>query len=60
MLANEKAKKAGLKSLKEMAELTGVSRHTLNNWNKSNPLKFDTFLMGAVFKRFMENFENGE
>jgi hypothetical protein len=55
MLANEKAKKAGLHSLNEMSEITGVSRHTLNNWNKATPLKFDIFLLGAVFKKFINN-----
>ena len=55
MFASEKAKKAGLKGLNEMSELTGVSRQTLNNWNKENPLKFDTFLMGAVAKRFLNS-----
>lgn len=60
MFASEKAKKAGLKGLTEMSELTGVSRQTLNNWNKENQLKFDTFLLGAVCKKFLNTFKWGE
>ncbi len=33
--ASEAAKAAGLPNLNYIQELTGVSRHTLNNWNKN-------------------------
>tara|TARA_R110000851_G_scaffold22894_2_gene67581 strand:- start:5218 stop:5433 length:216 start_codon:yes stop_codon:yes gene_type:complete len=51
---SEKAKQLGLKSLKQVSELTGTSQQTLINWAKSggtNSDKTDLFnivLLGCV------------
>ena len=51
MKPSELCKKAGLKSLAELAELTGESPQTLNNWHKTRPRRFMLLLLGAtVFK----------
>jgi len=48
MKPSEKCKAAGLKSLAELAEITGESVQTLNNWFKNKPVVFDLVLRGAV------------
>jgi hypothetical protein len=45
---SEKCKAAGLKSLNELAEITGESVQTLNNWYKNKPQLFKVVLAGAV------------
>jgi len=45
---SERCKAAGLKSLNELAEITGESVQTLNNWHKNKPRRFDLILLGAV------------
>ena len=37
MKVNEEARKAGLDGTKEVSEMTGCSRQTLNNWAKFKP-----------------------
>ncbi len=44
---SELCKAAGLKSLNELAEITGESVQTLNNWHKKKPRRFDLILAGA-------------
>jgi hypothetical protein len=51
MKPSEKCKSAGLKSLAELAEISGESVQTLNNWHKHKPKLFDLVLRGAVVKR---------
>jgi hypothetical protein len=47
MTASESAKSAGLKSLKEVCELTGCSPQTLNNWHRLKPKLFEIVLQGC-------------
>jgi len=51
MKPSEKCKLAGLKSLKELSEISGESVQTLNNWHKNKPMLFELTLKGAVVKR---------
>jgi hypothetical protein len=39
---------AGLKSLAEVARITGVGRQTLINWHKNKPLLFAIVLAGCT------------
>ena len=48
MKPSEKCKLAGLKSLAELAEITGESVQTLNNWHKNKPRFFDIVLAGTI------------
>ena len=47
MTASEEAKSYGHKSLKQVSEAVGVSRHTLANWHKYKPQLFRSVLRGA-------------
>jgi hypothetical protein len=47
MTASQSAKSAGLKSLAEVVELTGVSHQTLNNWHNDKPKLFAVVLTGC-------------
>ena len=51
MTAAEKAKSVGLKNLKELAEISGESTQTLNNWLNNYPVRFELILKGAIVKR---------
>lgn len=44
--ASQQAKNAGIKSLRQVAELTGVKERTLINWHKDRPLLFKVVLDG--------------
>ncbi len=46
--ASQQAKAAGLKSLAQVSELTGVSFQTLNNWAKHKPQLFEAVLLGCL------------
>lgn len=48
MTAADEAKKAGLKSLATVIELTGQSRQTLQNWQKDKPELFKVVVAGCV------------
>lgn len=50
MKASEQAKAAGLKSLAQVSELTGVSFQTLNNWAKDEKKQqlFEVVLLGCL------------
>lgn len=48
MTPSQQAKAAGLKSLLQVSELTGVSIQTLSNWAKNKPDLFRVVLKGAV------------
>ena len=58
MTASEQAKAQGLKSLAQVAELTGVSFQTLNNWHKNKPELFEILLIGCKGKICMQNKTN--
>lgn len=48
MTPSQQAKAAGLKSLRELSDISGVSTRTLENWHKRNPQRFAVILAGAV------------
>jgi len=50
MTASQQAKQAGLKSLAQVSELTGVSFQTLNNWVNMKPDLFQVVLLGCAEK----------
>ena len=45
---SELCKEAGLSSLNQLAEITGESVQTLNNWHKNKPKLFKVVIAGAV------------
>lgn len=50
MTASQQAKATGLKSLSQVAEMTGQSIQTLINWHKNKPDLFDIVLRGCAAK----------
>lgn len=48
MKPSEIAKNHGLKGLKEIEELTGISRQTLIKWHKDRPRLFDVIVKGSI------------
>jgi len=48
MTPSEQCKAAGLKSLAELAKISGASTRTLINWHRDKPELFATVLAGAV------------
>ncbi len=54
MKPSEAAKLAGMKSLTQLAEISGESVQTLNNWHKNEPRRFELVLKGAVFELTVE------
>ncbi len=55
MKPSEKCKKAGLKSLAELSEITHISRQTLINWSKNNNKFFDFIVFGASCIKKLKN-----
>lgn len=55
MTPSKKAKSLGLKSIKQVSEITGVSVQTLYNWSKQKPRLFYAVLVGCK-KIQMESF----
>jgi len=51
MKPSEKCKQSGLSSLKELAEISGESVQTLNNWHKNKPRLFELVILGSVTKK---------
>ena len=51
MTPSQQAKKAGLKSLLEVSEITGVSIQTLSNWAKSKPKLFSAVILGSALAK---------
>lgn len=47
MSASQQAKASGLKNLKQVTELTGVSKETLGNWCRDKPELFSIVLEGC-------------
>ena len=48
MKPSEKCKQAGLKSLAELSELTGVPLSTLHDKNRNDPEQIDNLIRAAV------------
>jgi hypothetical protein len=48
MTPSQQAKAAGLKSLTQVSDITGVSLNTLTNWHKNKPELFRIVLIGCV------------
>lgn len=48
MTPSEQCKKAGLKSLAELAQITGRSTRTLQHWAVNEPKFFAVVVAGAV------------
>ena len=48
MTPSEKCKQAGLKSLKEVSDMTETSVQTLINWHTSKPRLFDAVVIGCA------------
>jgi len=55
---SEKCKKAGLKSLAELSEMTGKPVQTLIRWHEDDPVFFDILLRGAVSKKHCAAFDS--
>jgi hypothetical protein len=53
MTPAQQAKAAGLKSLLEVSDISGVSLQTLNRWAKNKPKLFKVVLFGC---RYMKTF----
>ncbi len=51
LTASQKVKAAGLKSLLQLSEMTGVSPQTLTNWYKDKPELFDVLIDGALVQQ---------
>lgn len=54
MKPSDRCKAAGLRSLKELSEITGKTVQTLINWNREKPELFELVLIGAVNKKKTE------
>ncbi len=52
---SKRAKRAGLKSLKQFSELTGRDTRYLERKYKTNQLEFDLLLYGAALKQLFES-----
>lgn len=48
MTASEMAKSLGLVSLKEVAEITGKSTSTLNDWHRNEKQLFKAIIVGCA------------
>lgn len=57
MRPSDRCKQVGLKSLNELAELTGESVQTLNNWSKNKPQLFRIVLLGAALDKLKTNID---
>jgi hypothetical protein len=51
MTPSEQCKKAGLKSLAELSQITDTSVQTLINWHRDKPALFDAVLIGSAKKQ---------
>ena len=48
MTPSQQAKAAGLKSLLQVSEITGVCVQTLTNWHKNKPALYAVVIAGCV------------
>jgi len=51
---SEQCKSAGLKSLAELASITGKPVQTLINWHREEPQLFEVVVWGAAVKKMTE------
>lgn len=51
MTPSLQAKSAGLKSLAEVSQITGVAISTLNDWHRTKPDLFKVVIAGCVVVR---------
>lgn len=51
MTPAQRAKAAGLKSLQQMADISGVPTRTLRDWYKTKPQLFDIILAGCTARK---------
>ena len=58
MTAAEQAKKAGMKSLAEVSQMTDIRFQTLNNWHKNRPKLFRLVILGCVADKIIQGEEN--
>lgn len=56
--ASDQAKAIGLKSLKQVTELTGIGARTLFNWSQQRPALFDVVLRGCYATVRRAEFDN--
>jgi hypothetical protein len=54
MKPHEQCKKAGLKSLAELSEITKVSIQTLNNWSKNKAKLFNIVVIGGAYSKILK------
>lgn len=52
-------RKAGIESIQLVCDSTGISRQTLDNWQKTRPKLFRIILLGVIADHHGEN-ENGK
>ena len=57
MKPHEQCKKAGLKNLAQLSEISSVSIQTLNNWAKNKPKLFQCVVDGASKKNIEKYIE---
>lgn len=50
MTPSQQAKAAGLKSLTQVKDLTGISLNTLTNWHRDRPQLFEVVIEGCISK----------
>jgi hypothetical protein len=58
MTASERTKKAGLKSLKVLAEASGYSQQTLKKYYKEKPERFEVILFGVLLNKVLNDLES--
>lgn len=54
MTPSQQAKAAGLKSLTQVMNITGVSLQTLTNWHRDKPKLFKVVLLGCLCFNFKD------
>ncbi len=54
MTPSQQCKQAGLSSLAEVSNLTGVSVQTLINWHRDKPKLFEVVINGCVYFKNMK------
>ena len=54
MTPSQQAKAAGLASLSQVTEISGVSVSTLKDWHKNKPELFKTVIAGCVMRQLVE------
>tara|TARA_R100000544_G_scaffold22818_1_gene11393 strand:+ start:43 stop:234 length:192 start_codon:yes stop_codon:yes gene_type:complete len=58
--ASQVAKRNGLKSLKEVSDITGQSSVTLINWYKNKRDLFEVVVIGCVALKQIKGYQSGD